>query len=117
VFVIEQPPALSAAAHVPAGLPLPVYPATGDSLAVHVVVAAFANLLTVTVAGEPCDIVVEPPLTVPEVQATFTPTDAGLPSEKVFDTVNVAVFAVFVTVHAPTARLALHDPAGVPLPV
>jgi hypothetical protein len=84
---------------------------------VQVVVFAFANLRTVTVAGEPWDALVAPPLTVPDVQATVNETDAGLASEKALETVKVAVLTVFVIVHAPAARVALQEPAGVPPPV
>ncbi len=116
VFVILHVPALSNAWHVPSGVPLPAYPGTGDSVAVHIGFPLAP--LTVKVRGFASD--TEPELgetdALPQESDTVV-LAAALLGSKSFSTVNVPSggISVFVIVHSPTLSTAVHVPGGEPL--
>jgi hypothetical protein len=93
VLVIVHDPLDIFAEHVPAGDPLPVYPATGVSVAVHVLLVLLTPL-TVKFAGSASDAVVSSLATLPCSQLRLTVTFAELWSEKLLETKKVTVVVV-----------------------
>jgi hypothetical protein len=108
VFVIVQPPALSAALQVA----LEVYPAgTGDSVAVQF--GSPVKPVTVKTAGVASEALADAGLALPLAQDSVTVTLAALLGTKSLFTWKVSDVIVFVMVQAPALRVALQVPLEV----
>lgn len=109
VFTMVQLPLPEGAPVIaPLHVPVDVYPLGTVSVAVHVAPALYP--VTVVVNGVASDALPEDGLGVPLVQVMLTETDPPAFGTKSLFTVKVAVFSVFVIVHAPTDTAALHVP-------